>query len=466
MRQKRKAPLACGRPLLGLVLIFLATLPAAAQDSHYWSNQYGAQANLLGGLVIGSVTGLAATFYNPGGLPLMDHSQVLLGSRVFEFANTSLKDMVIAEPDLSSTYLGPVPTMLAGALKRGGFGRHWLGYCYLTRQSVHLDISGTATSAMDLTPSFPGQESVAVDFQLSERLTESWFGLTWAYKVSPSLGVGVSQYFTVRTQHLDLETGTEVGLPEGHVALATQSSTYYFYSWRVLWKAGLVWDSRRLTLGATLTTPSLHLYGQGHSGVNNTAVGPPPDVDTLSDYVEANYQSGLKADCRTPVALGAGATLKLDSFRLYASAEWFSSMKSYTVMNGKDFTGQTSGLIIPNKVTSELDSVVNYGLGLGYAFRPSLKLSASYRTDHTARPQNTDANLSPADWNITWFTAGAEFKVGRSDFALGLAVGSGSRTNGGRAETFPAVPRLAVPGLGEAKEFTYRSYRIVLGLSI
>ncbi len=463
MNQNRPA---CRRRLLGLVLIVLAALPAAAQDSHYWSNQYGAQANLLGGLVIGSVTGLSATFYNPGSLPLMDHNQVILASRVFEFANTSLKNLEMVKSDLSSTYLGPVPTMLAGALKRGGFGRHWLGYCYLTRQSVHLDISGTGTSAVDLAPAVPGLENLAVNFQLSERLTESWFGLAWAYKISPSLGVGVSQYFTVRTHHLDLETGTEVSLPGGRVALAKESNTYYYYSWRVLWKAGVVWDSPWLTLGATLTTPSVYLYGQGHSGVNNTAVGPPPDVAPPSDYVEADYQAGLKADYHTPLALGAGATIKLDSFRIYGSAEWFSHITSYTVMNGRDFTGQTSGLTLANRVTSELNSVVNYGVGLEYALRPSLKLSASYRTDHAARPQSTDTNLSPADWDIAWFTGGAEFKVGRSNFALGLAVGSGSRTNGGRAETFPAVPRLAVPGLGEVKEFTYRSFRVVLGFSI
>jgi len=451
---------------LGLALICLASLPAAAQDSHYWNNQYGTQENLLGGLVIGSVNGLSATFYNPGSLPLMDHNQVILASRVFEFANTSLKNLVMTEPDLSSTYLGPVPTMLAGALKRGGFGRHWLGYCYLTRQSIHLDVSGTGTSTMDLTPSVPGLEDVAVNFQLSERLTESWFGLAWAYKVSPSLGVGVSQYFTVRSHHLDLETGTEVSQPAGHVALATESSTYYYYSWRALWKAGVVWDSRWLTLGATLTTPSLYLYGQGHSGVNNTAVGPQPNASPPLDYVEADYQSGLKADCRTPLALGAGATLKLDSFRFYTSAEWFDGVKSYTVMAGRDFIGQTSGLIIPNKVTNELQSVVNYGVGLEYAFRPSFKLSASYRTDHTARPQSTDTNLSPADWDITWFTGGAEFRIGRSDFALGLAVGSGSRRNEGKAGGFPPVPRLAVPGLGQTREFTYQSFRVVLGFSI
>ena len=40
------------RPLLALLSLGLA-LPALAQDAHYWTNQYGTRATLLGGAVIG-----------------------------------------------------------------------------------------------------------------------------------------------------------------------------------------------------------------------------------------------------------------------------------------------------------------------------------------------------------------------------------------------------------------------------
>ena len=39
---------------------------ARPQDSHYWTNQYGTRATLLGGAVIGSVLDLSGTYYNPG----------------------------------------------------------------------------------------------------------------------------------------------------------------------------------------------------------------------------------------------------------------------------------------------------------------------------------------------------------------------------------------------------------------
>jgi hypothetical protein len=307
---------------------------------------------------------------------------------------------------------------------------------------------------------------VAVDYQLSERLSETWWGVTWAYKISPSLGVGVSQYITVRVHHLDIETGTEVSLPGGQVALAMQSGTYYYLSWRTLWKAGVVWDSPRLTLGATLTPPSLYLYGHGHSGVNNSAVGPQPNAGSSVDYVEADFQDGLKAAYRTPLSLGAGATLKLDDFRVYTSAEWFGRVGRYTVMTGRDFIGQTSGIAIPDNVTTELKSVLNYGVGLEYIYRPDLKFYASYRTDRTARPVRTDTNLSPADWDISTFVGGAVFKVRSSSFALGLGVGFGSRRNERGSGILPTVPRLPIPGFDAGEDFSHLSIRFILGFGI
>ena len=65
----------CGRLLdHRLALLVAALLPLApraqAQDSHYWSIQYGPVGQLVGGQVIGGVNDLSATYYNPGALGL------------------------------------------------------------------------------------------------------------------------------------------------------------------------------------------------------------------------------------------------------------------------------------------------------------------------------------------------------------------------------------------------------------
>jgi len=52
-------------------MVLLPLVPRVqAQDSHYWSIQYGPVGQLVGGQVIGGVNDLSATYYNPGALGL------------------------------------------------------------------------------------------------------------------------------------------------------------------------------------------------------------------------------------------------------------------------------------------------------------------------------------------------------------------------------------------------------------
>ena len=52
-------------------VLSIGAAEAAAQDAHYWTNQYGTTGNLLGGAVVGSVVDLSAVFYNPGAVGLI-----------------------------------------------------------------------------------------------------------------------------------------------------------------------------------------------------------------------------------------------------------------------------------------------------------------------------------------------------------------------------------------------------------
>ena len=59
---------------------------AHAQDSHYWSEQYGTRAALLGGAMIGSVRDLSSTYYNPGATALNLEARFLLSARAYRNA--------------------------------------------------------------------------------------------------------------------------------------------------------------------------------------------------------------------------------------------------------------------------------------------------------------------------------------------------------------------------------------------
>ena len=94
------------RLLAGLVAatLALAFTPAArAQDSHYWFDQFGNRALLLSGAVVGDPADLSSVYYNPGGLSLVDQTELLLAGLVISIGNTTLEDAVGPGADSGSS---------------------------------------------------------------------------------------------------------------------------------------------------------------------------------------------------------------------------------------------------------------------------------------------------------------------------------------------------------------------------
>jgi hypothetical protein len=99
-----------------LCLAVIFATPAAAQDSQWWTNQYGNRARLLGGAVIGSSRDLSAVYYNPGGLAVVAEPDALLTGYVFELDNIKYTDVLFRDTELSSTRFDAVAGLIAGQI--------------------------------------------------------------------------------------------------------------------------------------------------------------------------------------------------------------------------------------------------------------------------------------------------------------------------------------------------------------
>jgi len=77
-----------------LVVLILCSFTNAshAQDSHYWTHQYGTSAQLLGGAVAGSVRDLSATFYNPGALVFVGKANFIMATDAFEVVGMKIEN--------------------------------------------------------------------------------------------------------------------------------------------------------------------------------------------------------------------------------------------------------------------------------------------------------------------------------------------------------------------------------------
>jgi hypothetical protein len=453
--------------LLAVVsLLGLASL-ARPQDSHYWTNQYGSRATLLGGAVIGSVLDLSGTYYNPGGLSLLDKPDILMAAKVFQYPRVTLRGSGQESVPLYNFSPGPAPTLLAGSVRLRGLPKHWFGYSYLARQSVKLGVSASSASIQDVLPDVPGNEDYVTQFKLDEKLSEYWFGLTWSTRLSKHIGFGVTQYIAYRSHRASTQELAEALSQDNRLAAALGARQYAYHHLRALWKIGLACDFETVTLGLALTTPSLAFSGRGSTGVNSTVTGLDRDGDgTPDDLLAADYQGHLAVTYRTPFSFAAGMTFKVQTVRIYWSAEWFARLRAYTIVDSADFSGQSTGDTLSSDVTHELEAVLNWGVGLEWSYSSRFKGYASFTTDDSAKKPGTTTNMSLTDWDIHHIVTGGEFKIKRSSVTVGLGLSFGGRD-------FLGAPQLLDWGGAdwpsdpfEGLRFRYTTFKLIVGFAI
>jgi hypothetical protein len=439
--------------LLGPVAVSLVAGPAAAQDAHYWTETYGPRASLLGGAVIGSVDGFAATYYNPARLSLIEGPGFGLSTQVWQLESITVDDGAGAGVDLGTTRAGLEPSLIAGSLPLGGDDHTW-AYSLLARQNVNTDV-GTElvfeNSDIGLGESL--QRAVGV-VRFENDIRDSWAGLSWAHQTSARFGLGATMYGALRSQTSRWEGIGQaldtLGTGEADIELAGHN----YWTARLVGKLGAFYTLPNLDLGLTVTTPSLQLLGKGTVGASRGRFG-----DDEGDYLVAGIREGLDATYRSPASVGLGAAWTIKSTRLHWSAEWFGALDPYDVISTGALT--LEGDTVQVGVTHGTRSVVNWGIGAEHRFSPRFKGYASLVSDNSAA-LDEPTTIGTATWDPKTATIGVDFTVSEIRFTLGAGVGWAD------ADLEEVVDFLAM-GEGEVLEdagdarIRFRSWRFIFG---
>lgn len=406
--------------------VLSAAVPAAAQDSHYWTIQYGPRSSQLGGAVIGSVNDVSATFYNPGAVSLASDLAFTVSTNVFEVTGLLLEDGGGEGVDLGNTKSGFRPTMVAGTIKRGLLGGGGiLAYSILTRSRGTQDISGVLLLEGEDLP--PELEDVVGTVAFTGRYSDSWGGFTYSQALGEHFGIGVTWYGAVRSQERRRESiGQSIGT-DGSVLAEIDIHSGSYTAFRTLFKLGGFVATGPITGGLSLTTPSVHLGGSGDLLLYQSVFNTTADAVALA----AAVQPDLSATYKSPLSVGAGLAWRIGGARLHGSLEWFDKVESYFVMQGEDAIAQTPpGLAIALDAIQEQDEVLNWALGLEYAFSPKSSGYLSYFTDNSTRTDEVErANLGVLPVNISNVSLGTDFVVKSARLTLGFGFGWGSKVD-------------------------------------
>jgi hypothetical protein len=405
-----------GRCVVASVVVALAGLSAGsvrAQDSNYWSQAYGTRSQLLGGVVVGSPIDISSVYYNPGALALAPRVELLLSGAAYKYQRVSVDGGSGPGKNLVSSWLAAAPSLFAGEIPVLKNDR--LAYAYLDRQEVNLELSSRFSSGSDI-PATASRS--ALELQLKQHISEDWFGMTWAHKLSPDLGFGVSPYLAVRSQ----ETGLSYFTSSQDAALTgtvlNVSRNFDYEHWRLLAKLGLSGVRDSLTYGLALTTPGLGVHGGGNLRSNTTRVD---ETGVTGDLAGASYQKDVKTNFHSPVAIGAGASYGWGSTRIHATAEWNNEVPLYEVMHGASYLIRTpSGdSTVTPIIVQKLDAVFNVGVGIEHQLSSTVIGYAGFHTDNSGRAANEPANASITNWDLKHVSAGASWHVHRSDITFG-----------------------------------------------
>jgi hypothetical protein len=407
------------------ILFLISFNSLIAQDAHYWNIEYGTRSTLLGGAVIGSVSDLSATYYNPGAVALFPDRSFVLSARVYQLETISVEDGAGAGRQLDYSTIVPSPSFVAFDIKFDFLGDAHLAVSLLTRQSMNFEFRTRLIESIDVIPSSPGTEDFAGGISIDRTLGEIWGGLTYSSKLNETIGIGLTGYIAHRNQTASKEIIVQV-LPNdsSEILSLTDIVNYNYNNIRALLKFGIGFNFQPLTLGLTVTTPSLNIAGSGSVGTHFFLNG----ADANNNVFDSNFQDDVASDYKSSWAVGAGGGYRFGNFKVHFSTEWYNAVDLFTVLNTEPYISQGSGDTLTNDLTLELKSVTNYGIGFDFFSTEDLTFSGSFVTDFSARVPGTQTELAVSTWNFYHISGGATFKLGKSDFTLGLEYAFGTNT--------------------------------------
>jgi len=409
-----------------------------AQDGHYWTEPYGNRSMLLNGVVSGTVDDLGAVYYNPARLGFVDKPAFLISAKVYQYTTLKFKDGLGENIDISESDFGGAPSLIAGTFKVKFMPKQKFAYSILTRNRSDLDIFLRTESEGEIVEKLPGEEIFSGTVKIQSNFKEEWMGLSIAHPFNKKISIGVTNFLSIRSQkdlfNMQLQA---LSKNDSSVAVFIRDRSVKLNAYSLLWKVGLAWNTDKFSAGLTITTPKINLTGKGTFLYEDFLVG----VDTTGngindDIYVTNIQKDREAQLKMPWSIGLGIGIPIGKSRIHLAAEWFDKVDKFTVIAAEPFLSQSNGETINSRIVDELESVINFGIGVELYMNKKLSMYYSFATDYSAIPSDISRLLEFGDEysNSTfqpniWHTGGGFLlKNNKIDITLGATYSFANET--------------------------------------
>jgi hypothetical protein len=405
--------------LIIATFFFFCSSDAAAQDTQYWTKQYGTYGELLGGTVVGAISDLSATYYNPGSLPFIKDTVLILTTHSLQAYMISLENAFGSNQKLQASSVTGSPGIFAVRLPLKWLGNNQVIISYITRYNFTFEAEG-----LNATPYSQNKNNYLSEEILTlQNLSEYWAGISWSNEISKNIGFGATIYFPYRSQSVRNQAIGQLRDSTNRNKTAVLFENYSYYNLRCLVKFGATFDLSPLMLGITITTPSVNLFGNGSASLNITNTGFNLDSPELNEVFASNYQENLSTKFNSAFSIALGTAYYMKNTSFYLTFEWFNDVKEFNIMSPSLFYAQSNGKKVNYNATYSLKSVINMGLGIKYIVNPDFIFYGSVTSDQSSYVPNSKNRFAISNWDIIHLRTGGMFTFKNMNITLGLGYG-------------------------------------------
>ncbi len=407
---------------------------ASAQDAQYVRIPVGERAIGLGGAFTGLADDASAAFYNPAGLAFVAEGMPGGSLTVNAFDSYEVEDGYgsgVGVADLEHDASPSFP-IFVGVVKK--FGRR--------------NEQGERRHAFALSTFHPHTRSVRYEVQLFDPTTgvdESlrveaednirWYGPSYALRISDRFAIGVTGFFSTRTQrHSEDQTVITRGErgDQGVFANPTlylRESVFEFDAQHAVLRLGALWKPHPdVQLGVMLQPPGIALFGSGRVFERRTL------ADLLADPGYATFfrsdQDDLDVDSPVPWELRLGVAWRASSvtsaaFDVSLVGPYGSEDDPVQVLSGlqpDDVTGDTPqpGVFVVQSLRAQ--PVLNFAMGVETSLFDIIPLRAGVFTNFSPAPAIEGPSFAYAYDDVDTF--GASLSVGVRTEGYDVNVGA------------------------------------------
>src|SRR4051812_8431623 len=249
---------------IGFFFLFLSLVQLSYSQDHYWSQQYGGQASLMGGTAVVGTSDNSCIYYNPGAVGFIDSARITASTYVYGFEYTRLKNGAGTGLDFKSLRVNILPQLLAGSIPIKKVPRLKLIYGTLTRGRTNVRFTTENQNQYEVIAGSPGLEYYTARVEFVNNSLEQWAGIGLSYKINDAWSVGFSTFGAYT--HMEVRSTANVNADAVANGLPYTTTVNEYNSMRLnqmshVFKLGAAARFNHVQLGMALTLPGIKVWG-------------------------------------------------------------------------------------------------------------------------------------------------------------------------------------------------------------